>query len=264
MEFFVKLFFSIGSWFQVLMRTLKSTGGLTRGTGFGELQRTVWLQSMPSCAAINHAMQLFAHKAMETSEQHKEMGLSWQKKDIQDTNVLYEYLSERNVFANSTVLRNVIDGVVSYPNCNPHDAENVGMAVVKKMEGKNSATFVFEKKGQVVVMNTKNTIQIDNENVQIDPEILFQRLLFIQSNRDNEFILTHELTQRPPVFFDENGFLRDGNENSIPDFLWKKYGSKVPADCEMIDECLYVLSGDWLIEEVVWRKGETFDDICKR
>lgn len=116
-------------------------------------------------------------------------------------------------------------------------------------------------------MNTKNTIQIDNENVQIDEEVLFQRLLFIQSNRghdDLEFVLTHELTHRPTVFFDENGYLRDGNESSLPDLLWKKYGSRVPAETEIIDECLFVLSGEWLIDEIVWQKGETFDDICNR
>lgn len=250
------------------MRSLKSAGGLTRGTGFGEVQRTVWLHSMPSCAAINDAMQIFTHKTIETSEQHKEMGISRQTRDIADTKILYEYLSERNVFANVTCLRNIVDGVVSYPNCNPHDAENIGKAVVKRMEGNNSSTFVFKKKDQVVVMNTKNTIRIDNENVQIDPEILFQRLLFIQCNRNNnddlEVALTYELTQRPPVFFDDNGFLRDGSESSLPDFLWKRFGSKSSSQCENVDECVYVLSGDWMINEIVWQKGETFNAICRR
>lgn len=249
------------------MRSLKSAGGLTRGTGFGEVQRTVWLQSMPSCAAINDAMQTFTHKAIETSEQHKEMGMSRLKRDIEDTKILHGYLSERNVFADIAGLRNIVDGVVSHPSCNPHDAENIGMSIVKKMEGSSSSAFVFKKKDQAVVMNTKNTIQIDNENVQIDPEVLFQRLLFIQTNRnkdDLESVLNYELTQRPPVFFDENGFVRDGNESALPDLLWKRFGSKISAECEMLDECVYVLSGDWMINEVVWQKGETFNDICRR
>jgi hypothetical protein len=38
---------------QVLMRSLKTTGGLTRGTGFDEIQRTVWLLSMPICCKYN-------------------------------------------------------------------------------------------------------------------------------------------------------------------------------------------------------------------
>lgn len=116
-------------------------------------------------------------------------------------------------------------------------------------------------------MNNKNTVQIDDENVQIDPEVLFQRLLFIQTNRDKddvENILQYELTQRSQVFFDENGFLRGGNESAILDTLWKKFGSKMSNECESLNECVHVLSGEWVLNEVCWQKGETFNEICKR
>lgn len=76
--------------------------------------------------------------------------------------------------------------------------------------------------------------------------------------------MQYELTQRPPVFFDERGFLRDGNESALADTLWRKFGAKIPSDCEMIDECNYILSGDWVIDEVLWQKAETFDEICGR
>ena len=42
---------------QVLMRSVKTSGGLTRGKGFSETQRLVWLMSMPACAEVNDAMQ---------------------------------------------------------------------------------------------------------------------------------------------------------------------------------------------------------------
>lgn len=105
---------------------------------------------MPSCAAINNAMQIFTRKALETSEQHKEMGLTRRKRDIADTKILYEFLSKRNIFGNIPGLRNIVDGVVSYPNCNPFDAENIGKLIIKRMEGNDSSGFVFKKKGQVV------------------------------------------------------------------------------------------------------------------
>ena len=56
---------------QVLMSSLKTSGGLTRGTGFGERQRLVWLLSMPACAEINSAMQTLSGVTFTTSEQHK-------------------------------------------------------------------------------------------------------------------------------------------------------------------------------------------------
>ena len=41
----------------VLMRSLKATGGLTRGRGMSETQRLVWLLSMPITAEVKNAMQ---------------------------------------------------------------------------------------------------------------------------------------------------------------------------------------------------------------
>ncbi|KAJ8414824.1 hypothetical protein AAFF_G00023470 [Aldrovandia affinis] len=41
----------------VLMRSMKTSGGLTRGRGMTELQRLKWLLSMPACAEVNNAMQ---------------------------------------------------------------------------------------------------------------------------------------------------------------------------------------------------------------
>ena len=35
---------------QVLMRSLKSTGGLTRGTGMSDVTRSIWLLSNPICS----------------------------------------------------------------------------------------------------------------------------------------------------------------------------------------------------------------------
>ena len=41
---------------QVLMRSIKTSGGLTRGRGMGEMQRLVWLLSIPACADVNNAI----------------------------------------------------------------------------------------------------------------------------------------------------------------------------------------------------------------
>lgn len=41
---------------QVLLRTMKTTGGLTRGRGVSEFQRAQWLLSLPACSDVNGAM----------------------------------------------------------------------------------------------------------------------------------------------------------------------------------------------------------------
>ena len=42
---------------QVLMRSLKTSGGLTRGRGMTELQQIIWILSTPACAKVNLSMQ---------------------------------------------------------------------------------------------------------------------------------------------------------------------------------------------------------------
>ena len=42
---------------QVLMRSMKTSGGLTRARGMTEQQLLTWLLAMPACAEVNRAMQ---------------------------------------------------------------------------------------------------------------------------------------------------------------------------------------------------------------
>ena len=72
---------------QVLMRSVNTIGGITRGRGMDESQRASWLLSMPACAEIN-AMQNLTEIGFSTSEQHKEMSLSRLKRDEKDTFLL--------------------------------------------------------------------------------------------------------------------------------------------------------------------------------
>ncbi|VDI57080.1 Hypothetical predicted protein [Mytilus galloprovincialis] len=57
---------------QALMRSIKTTGGLTRGRGMSESQRALWILSMPDCAEINNAMMSFTGTKFYSSDQHKE------------------------------------------------------------------------------------------------------------------------------------------------------------------------------------------------
>ena len=70
---------------QVLTRSVKSRGGLTRGRGMSEPQRLVWLLSMPACAQINLFMQTLTGLRYETSDQHKDVCKSRKQRDTEDT-----------------------------------------------------------------------------------------------------------------------------------------------------------------------------------
>ena len=57
---------------QTLMRSVKTTGGMTRGHGLGEAQRAQWLLSMPARVEVNSAMQELTNVNFHSSDQHKD------------------------------------------------------------------------------------------------------------------------------------------------------------------------------------------------
>jgi hypothetical protein len=107
---------------QALMRSIKTTGGLTRGRGMSENQRALWILSRPDCAEMNDAMQTFTGTNYYSLDQHKEDGKSRQKRDIKDTMIFTSFLEERNPFINEENLRNIETGVSATMDVNVDNA----------------------------------------------------------------------------------------------------------------------------------------------
>ena len=70
---------------QVLIGSIKTHGGLTRGKGMTKKKRLVWVLSMPVCASINETMHKFSGVSYETSDQHKDVSAARQARDVSDT-----------------------------------------------------------------------------------------------------------------------------------------------------------------------------------
>jgi hypothetical protein len=107
------------------MRSVKSSGGLTRGRGIDEAQRAQWILSMPACADYNSAMQELTGVGYFTSDQHKEATHTRKERDRKDTLSILEYLCDRNPFSSDVSLRNFETGVVAESGVNVDKAENI-------------------------------------------------------------------------------------------------------------------------------------------
>jgi len=83
---------------------MKTTGGLTRGRGMAESQRTQWLLSVPVCSTVNAAMQKLTEADYVTSDQHKDATPARQSRDDKDTRSLLDYLQHRNPFQHNSSL----------------------------------------------------------------------------------------------------------------------------------------------------------------
>ena len=69
---------------QVMMLSMKSNGGLTRGRGVNESTRQLWLGSMHRCTEIYHAMSELTGAYRKISGQHVEISRSGIKRDNDD------------------------------------------------------------------------------------------------------------------------------------------------------------------------------------
>ena len=129
---------------QTLMRSLKTSGGLTRGSGMTEEQRALWIMSAPITAEYNKAMQKLNSLSYTTCEQHKDLSKARLKRDNMDLEKLKTKLTSYSPFSEDPSLRNIITGVVANPNVNVVEFESVGRSITEAMIGQCTFTYSFK------------------------------------------------------------------------------------------------------------------------
>ncbi|KAJ8877600.1 hypothetical protein PR048_022055 [Dryococelus australis] len=145
------------------MRSLKSTGGLTRGRSMIDMQRLIWLLSMPTCAQINECMQDLT-------------GLTYSTNYL-DTQAIIFFLALLELFNEILELCNIVTGMTASTGVNVDSAKEVGLRIINDMTGKAADTYTFRKKDNAVNMTSQAAVKIDREKVCIDQTSLFQCLI---------------------------------------------------------------------------------------
>jgi len=247
---------------QVLMRSIKTNGGLTRGHGMAEMQRLVWLLSMPACANITHSMQELTGVCCNTSEQHKDSTQSRIRRDTEDTFKILNTLCDLDPFGPDPSLRGLVSGLTAHASVNV--AKEVGHLILKSMVGKRLTSISFEKKKQAITLASKTALQIDDECVQVDPQLIFQRLSLIATNGSNEdpaSLFKYELCTHPAAHFDHSSLPWEANKPALADALWKQVKNENEV---LLDPVHYVLDGGSLLHRLPWTRGETFGCVRKK
>jgi hypothetical protein len=248
---------------QVLMRNMKTSGGLTRGRGMTEQQRTLWLLSTPACAEVNKAMQKLTGVNYNTGEQNKDMTKARQARDWKDTLTVLQHLKERNPFSSDPSLRNIATGVHAHSTVNVDTAMSVGTAILQSMDGKTAAEYTFKKKDQTITLATKSSVKIGGDEVQIDPQLLFQRLITAaKTSEDLESAFRYELCSYPSALFVSPMFLREPHKPALADAIWQTAAQD--ASAEIPPDVQYVLDGGALIQRIPWAHGAKYKDIYRQ
>ena len=168
------------------MRSMKTSGGLTRDRGMTETQRLVWLMAHPVCAEVNNAMQQRTGIHYNTSEQHKDLTTARQVKYMTDSCELLEFLESRNSFSDNCSLRSIATGINAGISGNVDIAKEVVEKVLTSMAQQNVLQHFSKKKDQAFSKKKDQAVTLSTsaESIQIDPQLLFQRLVAAGTQND--------------------------------------------------------------------------------
>lgn len=123
-------------------------------------------------------------------------------------------------------MRNISTGVTADCTVNVDRAKEVGETILKSMVGNNVQEYTFKKKNHLVTMGQKKSIKVDGEPLQIDPQLLFQRLTTVAQNMTENVaeLFQFELCSQPSSLFDQHGLLRGQTRRSLQMTygLWQK------------------------------------------
>ena len=245
---------------QVLMRSLKSRGGLTRGRGVTESVRLIWLKTMHCCAEIHNSMISLAKLLHVTSEQHVELGASRKRRDNNDLQKITNWFSAHNPFlVNEPSLKSLSTGLIATEEIDCDEAEKVGENIQKTLDNITIEEAKVSRKSAIKTLDTLQTgISIDEKTVYIDPLILFTRLAAI-IQRDGCVIdyFNYELTPEPTSLF-KGGLMRKAAKSSLRNHILKKADGNVSSSSA---SC--VVDGGALLHKIKWTQGSTFQDIIK-
>ena len=113
----------------------------------------------------------------------------------------------------------------------------------------------------------KLSVKIDGEDIQIDPQLLFQRLITVinQSPDELESAFKYELCSYPSALFDSSLLLREADKPALADHdaIWKICETHASANNLIIswNNIQYVLDGGALLQRIPWSRGSTYQDI---
>ncbi|CAC5394644.1 unnamed protein product [Mytilus coruscus] len=147
---------------QALMRSIKTTGGLTRERGMSESQTALWILSLPDCAEISMRKIAYVVK----------------KRDTKDTMIFASFLEESNPFVEEEGMRNIETGVSATADVNADRAKDIGLSILKSME-------VFDRK--VTGPDMKDTMHLKRTKGIFGTKVSFTKTTPFRSKKELVF-----------------------------------------------------------------------------
>ena len=177
---------------QVLIRAIKTSGGLTRGRGISESTLAQWVLALPLCVPMCNALDKFACINPGTSELHKE------HQELLPS-------STPSLCDTKYTLVTIATGIVANETINCEEAAHHGSIAMQHTVGKAFVGIKLRRNDKVKsIAAMTNTVMIRNEEVTVNQLQWFSRIAcIINSSSELSIFLKYELAPRAPSLFDD-------------------------------------------------------------
>ena len=128
-----------------------------------------------------------------------------------------EYLRTIGPFDDDPSPHNITTDEVADESINVDKFIEIGESVVRNLQGLNIFDYTFHRKDAIKNMSSKRCIKSKDDNAQIDPALLFQRLLVLAKSNtvDIADIIEYELSPYPPALFSSTDMLRKADKSQL-------------------------------------------------
>ena len=158
---------------------------------------------------------------------------------------LLEFLESRNPFSDNCSLRSIATGINAGISVNVDTAKEVGEEILTSVAQQNVLQHSFERKNQAVTLST-SAVKVNNETIQIDPQLLIQRLI-AAGTRNEQLEEIFEF-----AIFEARYFMRPANKSALADAIWVLMPKYVVGPT---GHSQYVLDGGSLVHRIPWQRG---------
>jgi len=165
-------------------------------------------------------MQELTGVQFNSGEQNKDMTKARQTRDMKDTVTILSGLATHHTFSLDGE-RNIMNGV-NADNNDADTAKGVREKILSSMNGTLVTDYSSKRSAQAITMASKSSVKIDNNQIQVDPQLLFQRLIIACDNSQLEKLFRYELCTYPTALFDSPFTLRQPQKPALADALWAK------------------------------------------
>lgn len=248
---------------QTLMRTMKTSGGLTHGRGITDSVLSRWILGMPATCEMCTKVEEFCGLRSSYSEQHIELRPSRIVRDNEDTGRISQWFLSHPPFSDNKEIMSLATGIIGDDKINCYKSYEIGLESMNAITGQTFSEVKLKRKNRVLPLATINSsVTIREDIVPVDTTLLFQRIIHTldTSTADLQDYFQYELAPMPPALFTEQG-MRKTNKAAMYSVFNDKSTS---TTFQYLDEAVFIVDGGFLLHRVVWPshiQGITYDEV---